>query len=98
MFKSKQFVRNVIFCVFCILILVVSFALTYYITFYDEVYEENLKKIQINKEEFAKAQHDVCSNSNDTMYFMNSFYFKIMVAFFAGGFLSDRFFLKFGLI
>lgn len=97
MFKNKQIVRNFIFAFFCALILLISFTLTYYVTFFDEgkAIEENQK--QIEKE---NQNEDVCSNNakTGTTYFINSLMFKLMAAFFAGGILSDGLFIKMGII
>jgi hypothetical protein len=39
------------------------------------------------------SNEDKCPNEK---YFVNSIYFKVLVAFFAGGIVSDGFFLKLG--
>jgi hypothetical protein len=87
MFSKKQIVRNYIFGLFCALILILSVTLTYYVAFYDE---EKAAKVVIEK------QDEGCGNSSST-YFINSFIFKIMGAFFAGGMLSDGLFIKLGI-
>jgi len=86
MFTNKQSLRNLVFCVFCLLIFSLSIALTYYITFSEE---ENLNKLEINKIENT----ELCQESNITS---NTFYLKIVLAFFAGGIVSDRLYLKLG--
>ena len=86
MFANKQFIRNFIFGVFCVLILAISLVLTYYITFYDEKIEQ----------EIIKVEEEQCKKP-DTLP-MTAFLFKIVCAFFAGGLVSDKVFLKIGII
>ena len=86
MFTNKQLIRNFIFGVFCILILAISLVLTYYITFYDEKTEQH--SFQKEDEQCEKP---------DTIPITN-FLFKIVCAFFAGGLVSDKLFLKIGII
>jgi hypothetical protein len=86
MFTNKQTLRNLVFSVFCVLILTISFALTYYITFSQE---ENYQKVEVIKIE----NKEICQ---ETYTVINSFYLKIVLAFFAGGIVSDRLFLKLG--
>jgi hypothetical protein len=86
MFINKQTVRNFVFCVFSVLILMLSVTLTYYITFYEI---ENDKNVEVNK----RNTNDVCQENNSIF---NHIYMKIVLAFFAGGIVSDRIFLKMG--
>ncbi len=89
MFNKKQIVRNFIFGFFCALILLVTFSLTYYITFY----EKEQPKVHTTYENGyeSKCEH----NRGD--YFINSIYFKLMAAFFAGGIISEGLWLKVGI-
>jgi hypothetical protein len=70
-----------VFCVFCVLIISISIAFTYYATFYDA----NLD----TKEKIGVTE--LCDDSNSIL---DSMYTKIIVAFFAGGIVSDKLFLK----
>jgi len=94
MFNKKQIVRNVIYAIFCALILMISFTLTYYITYY-EINEEskevhNLKHVEIEDEKGC--------NNEKVSYFIYSLCFKLMAAFFAGGILSDGLYIRLGVI
>ncbi len=84
-------IRNFVFAIFCFLILVVTLALTYYITFYDET-----KHIKAKNED--NGDEDVSCSSIQHNFFIGTFFFKIISAFFAGGMLSDRLFIKLGVI
>lgn len=86
MFTNKKSIRNLVFCAFCLLILSLSIAITYYITFSEEEY---INKLEINKIEST----ELCQESNTAT---NTFYLKIVLAFFAGGIVSDRLYLKLG--
>lgn len=86
MFTNKQTVRKFVFYVFCVLILMMSITLTYYMTFYEKEY--NIK-VEMNKNE----SFDICQENNSIF---NHVYTKIVLAFFAGGIVSDRIFLKLG--
>jgi uncharacterized membrane protein SpoIIM required for sporulation len=92
MFNKKQIVRNYIFALFSVLILVISFTLTYYITFYDEekIIKENLKRKEIDLH-----NENSCDIINSE-FFLNTFIFKLLGAFFAGGVLSDGLYIKLG--
>merc|ERR1711976_693215 len=103
MFNKKQIIRNYVFAFFCALILLISVVLTYYISFYDE--EKAVEEMKIeNKESRAILHNEVdekCPNGNSVTsvyvtYFINSFIFKLMGDFFAGGILSDGLFIKIG--
>jgi hypothetical protein len=72
----------------------ISFTLTYYITFTSE--EEEFNKIGLVKSEI-KDGDDSCTGETAN-YFMYSFMFKLMAAFFAGGMLSDGAYIKMGII
>jgi hypothetical protein len=86
MFTNKQFIRNVVFGVFCVLILCISLALVYYITLFDEKVEIPVVEVDTN----------LCDKSGNML--LSTFIIKIMAAFFAGGLVSDRLFLKIGII
>ncbi len=86
MFANKQIIRNIIFAVFCVLILCLSLVLLYYITIFDEKVEVTIEAIE----------EDMCEKSKNMS--MTTFIFKIICAFFAGGLVSDKLFLKLGII
>jgi len=99
MFNKKQIVRNFIFSLFCVLILVLSFTLTYYVTFYNEEKVIDLAKNKNIQNLNQNEDLQLCDGSNiNYTYFINSFLFKLMGAFFAGGILSDGMFIKMGII
>ena len=90
MFTNKQLIRNYIFGVFCIMILIISFMLTYYVTFFNE--ELKLEKQDLNE---INNETENCISS------LTSFKFallKVIGAFFAGGIIADGIFIKFGII
>jgi hypothetical protein len=86
MFANKQFIRNFIFGVFCVLILCISLALVYYITLFDEKSEVPI----------VETDEEKCEKSENML--ISTFILKIIGAFFAGGLVSDRIFLKIGII
>ncbi len=91
MFNNKQIVRNFIFAFFCALILLITFSLTYYVSYY----EQEQPRLE-NKLENEKSENPICE-SNRGGYFINSIYFKLMAAFFAGGVISEGLWLKIGI-
>ena len=94
MFNKKQIFRNFIFALFGVLILMISIILMYYVAFYDKEYEME-KSIVFNKSNTDTIQECKTSEGN---YFIYTFVFKLMVAFFAGGILSDGLYIKLGVI
>jgi hypothetical protein len=92
MFINKEKIRKIIFLLFCSVVLTVTVSLTYYITFFEEAEmisnQEKLKKIEICNEDV--------DTSNTLENPTNFFFFKLITAFFAGGLLSDRLFIKLG--
>jgi len=86
MFTNKQTARKFVFCVFSVFILWLSITITYYMTFYEIEYD---KEIDVNKNETKNLCHE-----NNSIF--NHIYTKIVLAFFAGGIVSDRIFLKMG--
>jgi len=95
MFNKKGLMRNLIFAVFCVLILMVTFALTYQIALEDKQMEMKSNKI---KNENFEEKVESCNEACNVNYFIYSFCFKMMAAFFAGGIISDGLFIKFGVI
>ena len=96
MLNKNKIVRNVVFLLFCVLILIVSSALTYYVAFYDE---SNFKI-----DEITSAQSDAnfedydCEDDDDYTDLIGSLFYKFSAAFLAGCLLSDKAFLKLGII
>ena len=95
MLNKNKTVRNLIYVLFCILVLIVGTALTYYIGFYDENIIDNQKKI-FNQNE-ADLDHINCDEVDEGFIFGSLFY-KFSTAFLAGSLLSDKVFLKLGII
>jgi hypothetical protein len=97
MFNKKQLIRNFIFAAFCVLILMVSFMLTYYITFYPE---EQVDNDNDNFKTVGPQQNKECESSSSSSIgrFIQSGILKLLAAFFAGGMLSDGIFFKLGVI
>ena len=98
MFNKKAMMRNLIFAVFCVLILMVTFALAYQIALEDKEIELKVKTAQSLKNEDLNDKEKSCSEGGHVNYFIYSFCFKMMAAFFAGGIISDGLFIKFGVI
>ena len=99
MFKQKEFVRKFIFALFCVLILTLSFILTYYTTLYEE--KEIVKdtaEIGISNPEKISDDFDICQTENNMLYFTGSLMFKLLIAFFAGGVVSDGIFIRMGIV
>jgi hypothetical protein len=90
MFNKKQIIRNYVYAAFCALILLISFTLVYYITFYEE-------KLLADKIEKFEETPQEC-NKDQPSYFIYSLCFKLMAAFFAGGILSDGLYIRMGII
>ena len=84
-------IRNLIFGVFCVLILIVSFTMTYYMSLEEK---ENEVKVM----EFEEIEKDSECNNAKGNYLMYSFCFKLFAAFFAGGIFSDGVFIRMGVI
>jgi uncharacterized membrane protein SpoIIM required for sporulation len=95
MLNKNKIVRNLIYVLFCILVLIVGTALTYYIGFYDENIKDNQKKI-FNQNE-ADLDYINCDEADEGFVFGSLFY-KFSTAFLAGSLLSDKVFLKLGVI
>lgn len=91
MFNKKQIVRNYIYAAFCVLILMISVILMYYISFYEE-------KLNADKVGTTEIEQDKGCNKETPNYFIYSLCFKLMAAFFAGGILSDGIYIKMGII
>lgn len=98
MFYKKDHIRTYIFIAFCIAVTAVSFMITYY-----TVYEEKMNldsglrnEHEHNAELNTKVENEECSLKEGDL-FTNSFWFKMSSAFIAGGLLSDKIFLKFGI-
>jgi hypothetical protein len=87
MFTNKDAVRKLIFGLFCSLIFLISIALTYHISI--------LEGKDITHLTTPIKEENDCGNGQN--FFVGSFYFKIMAAFFAGGMLSDRLFIRIGI-
>jgi hypothetical protein len=67
----------------------VAFSLTYYISFYENVKSGGLKIQNENGK-------DPMCDSIQARYFINSIYFKLMAAFFAGGVLAEGLWFRVG--
>jgi hypothetical protein len=118
MLNKNKIVRNVIFLLFCTLILIVSGALTYYVAFYDETNQDfQIKNIKDdldissssesalesaqnqNKNKENNEDDDECDEDDDDYTdLIGGLFYKFTYAFIAGSLLSDKCFLKLGLI
>lgn len=96
MLNKNKIVRNLTYILFCTLILIVGTALTYYIGFYDENIIDNQKEISINSNQ-AELDEINC-DEDDTGFVFGSLFYKFSTAFLAGSLLSDKVFLKLGVI
>ena len=94
MLNKNKIVRNVIFLLFCILILIVSSALTYYVAFFDET---NFK-IDENFSSLPNENYDYDCEDDGYTDLIGGLFYKFSAAFIAGSLLSDKVFLKLGLI
>lgn len=95
MLNKNKVVRNLIYVLFCILIMIVGTALTYYIGFYDENIIEN-EKDSYNSNEVNLE--DINCDEIDEGFVFGSLFYKFSTAFLAGSLLSDKVFLKLGVI
>lgn len=95
MFNKNKVVRNLIYILFCLLILIVGTALTYYIGFYDENIVD--QKEMLNNPTEAGLD-DINCDEDDGGFVFGSLFYKFSTAFLAGSLLSDKVFLKLGVI
>ena len=95
MLNKNKIVRNVIFLLFCVLILIVSSALTYYVAFYDE---SNFKIDEISSGSTTENYEEYDCEDDDYTDLIGGLFYKFSAAFIAGSLLSDKVFLKLGLI
>lgn len=96
MFNKNKVVRNLIYILFCTLVLIVGTALTYYIGFYDENIMDNQKEMFKNPN--GAELDDIDCDSEDAGFIFGSLFYKFSTAFLAGSLLSDKVFLKLGVI
>ena len=96
MLNKNKLVRNLTYVLFCILILIVGTALTYYIGFYEENIMDNQKEISKNSNE--PESDEINCDEDDTGFIFGSLFYKFSTAFLAGSLLSDKVFLKLGVI
>ena len=92
MLNKNKIVRNVIFLLFCILILIVSSALTYYVAFFDET------NFKIDASQINENYENYDCEDDDYTDLIGGLFYKFSAAFIAGSLLSDKVFLKLGLI
>merc|ERR1712151_1039521 len=95
MLNKNKILRNFIFCLFIILIMIISTVLTYYITFSDEAF------LQKEENPFSKPIEDLDEFECEEDYYsdlLGSLFWKFLTAFLAGSFLSDKLFLNLGVI
>ena len=79
----------------------VGTALTYYVGFYDENIKDNNLNINEISQKLSEVFEDspqTCENEVETSILFGSVFYKFAMAFFAGSLLSDKVFLKFGVI
>ena len=88
MFDKLQLVRKIVLLAYCLLISVFVCYFVYLLSF---------EEIEMNKiaEEHIQDQN-VCEPPSSNVF--GSFFFKCFLAFFAGGLVSDKIFLKAGVI
>jgi len=96
MLNKNKVVRNSIYILFCLLVLIVGSALTYYIGFFDENIFEKKFEILGNQNE-ADIDELNCDEDDGGFIFGNLIY-KFATAFLAGSLLSDKVFLKLGIL
>lgn len=94
MLNKNQFIRNFIYITFCILIIVVGAALTYYLFSNDEINFES----KTEKEFFDSYNDEDDGECEDKSLYFGNLFFKFSSAFFVGSMLSDKFFIKLGVI
>ena len=90
MFDKLQFVRKSILLAYCLLISVFVCYFVYLLSFMEE---NDLNKIA--DEHINEKENNVCEPISNVF---GSFFFKCFLAFFAGGLVSDKVFLKAGVI
>jgi hypothetical protein len=82
MFVNKQLVRKYIFITFAILISIVSIGIT----------------VNFLKEETLIGEKTPMESECMNHYFIGSFILKTLLAFFAGGMVSDKIFIRMGIV
>lgn len=97
MLNKNKLVRNIVYILFCLLILIVGTALTYYISVFDESNFESISEVVENNYELNSSDLN-CDEDDESGYIFGSLFYKFSAAFFAGSFLSDKVFLKLGVI
>lgn len=96
MHNKNQFIRNFIYITFCTLIIIVGGALTFYLYANDDFkfYESKSETELLN---YYDENGEECSE-DEYSYLFGSLFFKFSAAFIAGSILSDKFFIKLGVI
>lgn len=94
--NKNQFIRNFIYITFCTLIIIVGGALTFYLYANDE-YKYSDSKGEEELINYYEDNGEECQD-DENGYFFGSLFFKFSAAFIAGSILSDKFFIKLGVI
>lgn len=95
--NKTKFLRNLIYIVFSLLMILMGTMMTYYLTTPDEFYSELIKS---NKSSLSKL-NDLESLEcpiDESNYIFDSLLFKFSAAFLMGTLISDNVFLRLGII
>ena len=94
--NKNQYIRNFIYITFCTLIIIVGSALTFYLYSNDDskYYDQKGETRHVN---YYDENNEECTD-DENGYFLGSMFFKFSAAFIAGSILSDKFFIKLGII
>ena len=94
--NKNQYIRNFIYITFCTLIIIVGGALTFYL-YANEDYKSFDSKGEAHQLNYYDENNEECSEEENS-YLFGSLFFKFSAAFIAGSILSDKFFIKLGVI
>lgn len=94
MIQNKNLSKFLILMIFFANVVLLSSAVTYYTLFYSE----NGKKVTTSFSNGQEAQQDKNTCESNLISMINSALFKLVLAFFCGGMISERPFTKLGLI
>lgn len=99
--NKTKLMRNLIYIVFSLLILVIGSMMTYYLITPDDVFteiikNENQKLLSSNAQ--IKSFDNLDCPIDDTVFIFDSLLFKFSAAFLMGTMISDNLFLRLGII
>jgi len=93
--NKNKYIRNFIYFTYCILLVIVGTVLSFFLNFYDENKFEFISELESDLR--ISENIDECSD-NKSFDYLVILLFKFSTVFIAGAILSDKFFIKLGII